>query len=236
MSGVDTAATGNEIAAVGQLQITGAGPNTATLHWDSNDAGTIVGPASFASQAVPSFDSSTGRGIVSVASGAANGLADSVVFYLTAPGTGFLMDMTAGAFNRAMSGTLTAQAGGPYSAVADLAGLGIMRTRGSSGNDAISLVGLFGLTTTPATYAMIFDQRVSNGSAVQTQMDQSLPGITVQAVDQATGRGTLSLPSGGRTATEAFYIVGPNQFVFIDVSPISSGLNGPSSLFFVDAD
>lgn len=235
MSGVDTAAAGNEIAAVGQLQMTGVGSNTGALHWDSNDDGMIVGPASFASQAVPAFDPTTGRGTVTIAGGAVSGLADSVVFYLTAPGTGFLMDTTAGAFNRAISGTLTPQAGGPYSAFADLAGLGIIRTRGVSANDALSVVGLFGLTTSPGTYAMIFDQRIPNGGAVQTQMDQSVPGITVQGVDAATSRGTLSLPSGSKTATEAFYIVGPNQFVFIDISPVSSGLNGPSSLFFVNA-
>ncbi len=82
---------------------------------------------------------------------------------------------------------------------------------------------------------MIFDQRTSNGSAVQTEMDESAPGVAVESVDQMTGRGMLTLPSGSKTATEAFYVVGPNQFVFIDISPISSGLNGPSNLFFVDA-
>ena len=235
MTGLDTASAGNEITAVGQLQITGVGANTGTVRWDSNDAGIIVGPASFASQAVPIFDTTTGRGTMTIANGAVNGLADSLVFYLTAPGTGFVMDTTAGVNNRAMAGTLTAQAGGPYSAFADLGGLGIVRTRGLSANDALSLVGLFGLTTTPATYAMIFDQRFPKNGAVQTQMDQSAPGIIVQALDPITGRGTLSLPSGGKTATEAFYIVGPNQFVFIDISPVSSGLNGPSSLFFMNA-
>jgi hypothetical protein len=162
-------------------------------------------------------------------------LADSVVFYLTAPGTGFLMDTTTGVNNRAMTGSLTAQAGGPYSALTDLGGLGIVRTRGSSMNDALSLVGLFGLTTSPATYALAFDQRFPKNGAVQTQLDQSAANITVQALDEITGRGTLSLPSGGKTATEAFYVVGPNQFVFIDISPVSSGLNGPSRLFYANA-
>jgi hypothetical protein len=234
MSGVDAAVSNNEITAVGQLQMTGVGANTGTLRWDSNDAGNIVGPASFASQAVPAFDTTTGRGTVTIAGGALSGLADSVVFYLTGPGTGFLMDTTSGVFNRAMTGPLTAQAGGPYSAVADLAGLGIIRSR-SSVNNAPSSVGLFGLTTIPGTYGMNSYQRFSNGGVVQTQMDQSAPGITVQSLDEITGRGTLSIPSGSKSATKAFYVVGPNQFVFIDISPVSSGLNGPSSLFFVDA-
>ena len=78
-------------------------------------------------------------------------------------------------------------------------------------------------------------QRFSNGGVVQTQMDQSAPGITVQSLDEIIGRGTLSIPSGSKSATKAFYVVGPNQFVFIDISPVSSGLNGLSSLFFVDS-
>jgi hypothetical protein len=235
MAGVDTAVAGNEIAAVGQMQITGVGANTGTVRWDSNDAGTIVGPASFASQAVPVFDTATGRGTVSIASGGVNGLADSVVFYLSAPGTGFVMDTTTGMNNRAMVGTLKAQAGAPYSVLTDLGGLGIVRGRGSSMNNALSLVGLFGLTTSPGVYALAYDQRYPRNGAVQTQLDQSAANITVQGVDEVTGRGTLTLPSGSKTATKAFYVVGPNELVFIDISPESSGSNGPSSVFYVNA-
>ena len=235
LTGVDTAATGNEIAAVGQLQMTGAGTNTATVRWDSNDAGVIVGPALYGGQAVSGFDPITGRGTVTVAAGAVNGLADSMVFYLTAPGTGYLMDTTGGVFNRAMWGSLTAQTGGPYSTLADLQGLGIVRGRGVSSNSAQALVGMFGVTTSPSTYALAFDQRYPKNGSVQTQTDQSNANIAVQSVDVAIGRGTFTLPSSGKTATEAFYIIGPNQFVFIDVSPVSSGVNGPSGLFVVDA-
>jgi hypothetical protein len=81
MAGLDTAAASNEIATVGQLQISGIGAHAGTVRWDSNDAGVIVEPAFFASQAVV-FDPSTGRGM--------------------------------GVFNRAMTGTVSAQAGGPY--------------------------------------------------------------------------------------------------------------------------
>jgi hypothetical protein len=235
MAGVDPAASGNEIAAVGQLQITGVGATSGAVRWDSNDAGIVVGPASFASQAVPSFDATTGRGTVSIVSGAVNGLADSLVFYVTGPGTGLVMDTTAGTNNRAMAGTLTAQAGGPYTASTDLGGLGIVRGRGTTINNALSLVGLFGLTTSQTTYALAYDQRFLKTGIVQTQSDQSISSITVGSLDQVIGRGTLSLANGSKTATEAFYVVGPNQFVFIDVSPVSSGLNGPSSLFYVDA-
>jgi hypothetical protein len=236
MSGADTAAAGNEIAAVGQLQITATGAHTGTLLWDSNDGGIIVGPASFANQTVPIFDTATGRGTINIANGAINGLADSVVFYLTAPGTGFLMDTTTGVFNRAMAGTLTAQVGGPYSASTDLAGLGIVRSKGGTASDALSLVGLFGLTTTPSTYAFEFDQRFPKSSVVQTQMDQSAPaGILVQTLDPVTGRGMMSLPIGSKTANEVFYILGPSQFVFLNASGASSGVNGPSGVYMVNA-
>jgi len=235
MAGVDTAASGNEIAAVGEMEISGVGANTGSLRWDSNDAGRIVGPASFASQAVPVFDSGTGRGTVSIAGGAENGLGDSVVVYLSAGGTGYVMDTTAGVSNRAMAGTLKAQAGAPYSGMTDLGGLGVVRSKGTSMNDGLSLVGIFGPTTSGGTYALAFDQRYPKGGAVQTQVDQSATNIVVQGVDEETGRGTLAIPSSGKTATEAFYVLGPNEFVFIDISPVSSGLNGPSNLFYVNA-
>jgi hypothetical protein len=146
-----------------------------------------------------------------------------------------MMDTTTGVNNRAMAGTLRVQGGGPYSALTDLGGLGIVRTRGSSANNARSLVGLFGLTTSPATYALAFDQRSPKSGAVQTQLDQSAVSIMVQGPDEVTGRGTLTLPSGGKAATEVFYVVGPNQFVFVDVSPVNSGLSGPTSLYYVNA-
>ena len=127
------------------------------------------------------------------------------------------------------------QAGAPYSGMTDLGGLGVVRSKGTSMNDGLSLVGIFGATTSAGTYALAFDQRYPKGGAIQTQVDQSATNIVVQGVDEETGRGTLTIPSSGKTATEAFYVVGPNEFVFIDISPVSSGLNGPSNLFYVNA-
>lgn len=234
MSGVDTAAS-NEISAVGQLQITAAGAAGGTLHWDADDASAIFGPISLASLAV-TFDPTTGRGTITpgTGNGVANGLADTMVFYLSAPGNGFILDATAGATNRAMAGPFMPQAAGPYSASADLGGLGIVRSRGSSVNDALSLVGLFGLESgSTSNYAILFDDRFPN-NGVQTQLDQTISPITVVTLDPTVGRGTLSLPNGTAiNSTEAFYVIGPNQFYFIDISPLSSGVNGPSSVFFV---
>jgi hypothetical protein len=232
IDGINTTAA-NNIVAVGQLQMTAA-PNTASFNWDSNDAGVIAGPITLASQPVV-FDATTGRGTVTIANGTANGLADTAVFYLTAPGAGFMMDATAGITNRAAAGTLTAQAAGPYSATADLGGLGIVRSRGSSVNNAFSLIGLFGLSTNMTTYALLFDNRFpGSGGVITTQLDASVPGIGLQTLDGTTGRGILTIPDGTSTETEAFYVIGPNQFVFIDISPVSSGANIASTLFFVN--
>lgn len=236
MAGVDIGAS-NEITAVGQLQMTGAGATAATLHWDSNDASIILGVPTLASQAV-TYDSTTGRGTLTVTSGTADGLADSMVFYLSAAGTGFIMDTTANSTNRAMAGPLTAQATGPFSAATDLGGLGIVRSRASVANNAFSLVGLFGLTTDMTTYELLFDDQSGFGANLVTQApDFAGTGIQLISIDPTIGRGTLAVPAGnGGTATEVFYVIGPNQFNFIDISPMSSGLNEVSTLFFVNPD
>jgi hypothetical protein len=231
MAGVDTSVS-NEIAAVGQLQMTGVGATAATLNWDSNDNGAPHVGISLPSQDVATYDSTTGRGSVTVTGGTASGLANTLVFYLTAPGAGFIMDATAGATNRAMAGPLMAQAAGPFSAATDLNnGLGIVRSRGSIASNAFSLVGLFGLTTDQTTYEILYDNRNSFGANLSTNgPDISLTGIMLVNLDANVGRGTLSLPNGsGGASTQAFYVIGPNQFYFIDITPA----DGASTVFFV---
>jgi hypothetical protein len=230
MAGVDTSVS-NEITAVGQLQMTGVGATAATLNLDSNDDGAVHSGISLAGQDVATYDSTTGRGTLIVAAGTTNGLANTLVFYLTAPGAGFIMDATSGAANRAMAGPLMAQAGGQYFAATDLnAGLGIVRSRGSAPSNAFSLVGLFGLTSGQTTYQLVFDNRASFGANLFTQgPDASLPGISGGNLDSNVGRGTLSFPGNGSTSTYAFYVIGPNQFYFIDIT----AADGPSTVFFV---
>ena len=224
VAGVDS--TGNEISAVGQLQITG--PTAGTLHIDSNDNGSIVGSATLPIQTV-AFDSATGRGTIAATGGSADGLFDSAVFYLTASGTGFILDTEPLSTNRAMAGTLTVQSGSPF-ALSALSGQMILRARGSTVNDAQALVGTFSPTTTTGVYDFAFDQRFAP-IPITTQTDQDLAaGVSAQILVPATGRGTLSLPAFG--ATEVFYVIGPNQMVFIDVTP---GSNSSSPLFFVNS-
>ena len=52
------------------------------------------------------LDPSTGRGEIEIANGFANNFADSVASYLANPGEVFLLDETAGRFNRAIAGDL----------------------------------------------------------------------------------------------------------------------------------
>lgn len=229
VAGVDTAVP-NEISAVGQLQITG--PNAGTLSIDSNDNGAIASVPALPIQTV-SFDPTTGRGTIAATGGFSDGIFDSAVFYLTASGTGFILDAEPGTNNRAMAGTLSAQSGSPFSA-ATISGQMIVRTRGSSVNDALSLVGLISPTAN-SVYTLVLDQRFP-ATTITTQLGVAIPGITVLTLDANTGRGTLSIPTGGGTsATEVFYLIGANQMDFIDVSPAGNVNNAASSLFFVNA-
>jgi hypothetical protein len=85
----------------------------ATLDWTSNAAGAVIPEISLRSELV-TFDPASGRGTIKIANGYVNNFADSVVFYLASPGDGFVLDTTAGKFNRAISGNLEpAAASGP---------------------------------------------------------------------------------------------------------------------------
>lgn len=231
MAGVDTApAINDEISAVGQLQMTGVGATAGTLNWDANDAASDGSGPVFTLQ--PStldpvaYDTNTGRGTVTVSGGNAHGLGDTLIFYLSGPGSGFILDATAGANNRAMAGPLTAQASGSFSAATDLNGLGIVRARGSSVNDLFSLVGLLGPSTGASPFTVLFDVRQA-GAADAT--DQTT-GFSLGSIDPNVGRGTFTFTGG--TSTNAFYVIGPNQFVFIDITQSDAA----SPVFFVNPD
>jgi hypothetical protein len=235
VAGLDTAvAIQNEISAAGRLVISGS--NSATLLVDSNDGGGIIGPTTLSGPVV--FDPTTGRGTITLTNGSANGLFDSAVFYLTDSGTGSILDTVATTSNRAMAGPLTAQSGSSF-ALSTIPGQMIVRARGSSVNDAQTLAGTIVATTTSGVYNFDLDQRFPSNSSISTQTDGAIPGVSVLALDATNGRGTMSIPTttstgAPTTATEVFYVIGANQMVFIDVSPVSSQVNGASPLFFVN--
>ena len=101
-------------------------------------------------------------------------------------------------------------------------------------NDAQTLAGTIAPTTTSGVYNFDLDQRFPSNSSISTSTDGAILGISVVSLDASSGRGTMSIPTGGIPATEVFYVIGPNQMVFIDVSPVSSGNNFASPLFFVN--
>ena len=107
----DFQATGfDQIAAVpGPVTVTGklsiVNLSHATIDWDSTGAGLQFSQAALRSELV-AFDPATGRGTIAIANGNSNNFADSLVFYLADSGKGFLLDSTAGRFNRAIAGDL----------------------------------------------------------------------------------------------------------------------------------
>jgi hypothetical protein len=230
VAGLDTSpAILNEISAAGQLIISGS--NSATVLFDSNDGGGIKGPTTLSGTVV--FDPTTGRGTMTVPNGSVDGLFDSAVFYLTASGTGTVLDTAAGASNHAMAGPLSRQSGSSF-ALSTISSQMIVRDRGSSVNDAQSLVGAIAPTTTSGFYNFDLDQRFPSNPSISTTTDGAITGISVLSLDATSGRGVMSIPTTGNPATEVFYVIGPNQMVFIDVSPVGSGNNGASPVFFVN--
>ena len=77
----------------------------ATLSWEGTNGGSTLSIDSLRSDLV-TFDPATGRGTIEIANGFVNNFANSVAFYLASPGKGFLLDKTAGRFNRALVGEL----------------------------------------------------------------------------------------------------------------------------------
>jgi hypothetical protein len=178
------------------------------------------------------YDSTTGRGTLTITDGFTNGLVDSAVFYLTAPGQGFMLDTTAGANNRALAGPLQPQtAAGSFSA-STLSGKMIVRAVGNSIHDTGSVVGVFAPNSN--TFTFTFDSRSVGASDALNFVST---GDTITGINAATGRGTLTLAPVfglGNSTTEIFYLVGPNQFAFVDATPPSNGQNSPAPVFFFD--
>lgn len=230
LSGVDTALS-NETSAVGQLQMTGTGATGGTLNWDANDAGINIHSGIVGSNESVAYDATTGRGTVTVNSGTAQGLANTLVFYLSAPGAGFVLDGTTGTSNTAMAGPMLAQAAGPFSSTTDLPGVGLVRTRGNHVNNELSLVGLFGASSAGG-YALEFYDRIVSGGVLSTNttpIANNGVAASLVGIDPNVGRGTFSFAFSSGSSTYAFYIIGPNQFYMIDLNPA----DGASSVFFV---
>ena len=103
-TGFDTQASSfGAVSVVGSLAIQNL--SHASLSWTATSTAATVSIDSLRSDLV-TFDPFTGRGEIEIANGFANNFADSVAFYLASSGEGFLLDETAGRFNRAIAGDL----------------------------------------------------------------------------------------------------------------------------------
>jgi hypothetical protein len=234
LAGIDpTSNPSNNDCAVGVLQVSNL--SSGSLTWDSNDAGTLhggTGGANSLSNQTVTYDSTTGRGTVTVSGGFSKGLFDSSVFYLAGSGQGFMVDSTAGANNRALAGSLQPQMQTGSFGAATLSGAMIVRAVGNSVNNTGTVLGVF--TPSSNTFTFTFDSR-SPGKADALNLVSS--GDTISGINGTTGRGTLTItPTNGlgNPTTEILYLVGQNQLVFVDVT--SAPANAPAPLFFFDQE
>jgi hypothetical protein len=217
LSGVDAAAA-NDISAVGVLTVTGS--NTATLLWDTDDAGAISTQINRSGQTV-TFDANTGRGTITVTTGFTNGLFDTAAFYLTSSGNGFLLDATTGINNRALAGRLQVQTGGGSFGAAALTGKKIARQAGVSINDAFVLEGLISdsATSSALTETVVVDSKVLGANPILNNTAGG--GNAPIAIDANTGRIALTVGS----TVNVFYMIGPDQYVLIDeTQPASANI------------
>jgi hypothetical protein len=211
---------------IGLAAITG---NSLNLLFDSNNAGAVLKKASV-SGSVTSFDSTTGRGVLSVTGGFTGGFVDSAVFYLYDPGDGFIIDTdttsAGGATNYALSGTLTARAAGPFSN-STLSGNAMLAMGGSPTRDVPNAVA--GLTFVSA--AGTFSGTGSLTSFFKSGgpfVDSSFINATYQVSDATNGYGTATVPASlvgnftpNSTSPASFYLINTNQAFMI-------GTNGGS--------
>jgi hypothetical protein len=215
LSGFDSGLA-NDIVAVGRLQVMSS--NSATLLWDTDDAGTIFSQKTVAGEPC-TFDASTGRGTVAIGGGAGNGLFDQAVFYVTDSGKGFLLDASAGQLSRALAGRFAVQASGAFNG-GMLSGNAIERHIGRNS----------GLTTDfdaeDALFSVTFNTGTStlNGTGMGDFWSSGSSGINRAfsvgesvTIDANTGRGTLAFATATSPANvNVFYLIGPDNYVVID--------------------
>jgi hypothetical protein len=210
-----------DIAAIGQLQVTNS--TSAVLHWDPIDSFSV---SATASNSTVTFDPTTGRGTITVASGFTNGLFDTAVFYLLDSGKGFVLDTTAGPSNRALAGSLLPQTGVGSFALSTLSNKMILRQGGVTPNGAGPTDGLFSFGSNN-TFTLTIDGRTPGHPDI---VNQTTSGLQISSIDANTGRGILTIPIPGATCqpspgspvicinkvSEVMYIIGTNQFVKLD--------------------
>lgn len=189
--------------------------------WDTDDVQSTFNNKSVTGVSV-AFDGSTGRGTIGIIGGYANGLFDQATFYLTKSGTGFVLDSTAGSNNRALAGCLKPQIGGGSFGGADLSGKMIFRWTGRSlliSNQQNASEGLASHSVNSTASTISFTNMGDFAKQSQTPIENSVSsGTEAFTIDTNTGRGSITLGS----EISVFYIIGVDEYVFIDESlPLS---------------
>jgi hypothetical protein len=201
---------------------------TFKLTFDSNDLGTILTNHS-AAGIVSSFDPATGRGVLTLPEGFNSGFVDSAVFYLYDAGNGFIIDADPSApngtplpqaiTNNAFSGTLTAQAPGPFNNQS-LSGNLLVRSGASAIPDIPNLAGAINIDNAAGAFT---------GTGDLTSLDTQIgdhPNVTFTGTfnvfHPTLGHGLGMFPAGlfgdfkpGLSDPVWFYMIGPNQFVLL---------------------
>ena len=114
---------------------------------------------------------------------------------------------------------------GTFSNAGDLGGSSIVLGLGAAVNLAEeSFAGEFN----PLGETIVADERYTNNGSIVTATDNPSAAIAFVSLTAASGRGTFTIG----TNTYAFYLIQPNQFVFINITTTG----GPSPLFIATPD
>lgn len=207
--------------------------NAFNLTFDSNDLGSVL-VSHPAAGLITSFDPTTGRAVLSDPGGFESGFVDSAVIYLYDQGTGFLIDADISTpngtppnqaiTNNAFSGTLTLQTGRPFTTSSALSG-NLVAGFGASASSNIPNWDLgVTLTSSSLTYSAageLTSLPSQDGIAVGAQFAG-----TYGLANTVLGHGEFTIPAAifgnftsGTTANASFYLIAPNQFVLIGITP-----------------
>ncbi len=173
---------------------------------DANDAGVITSSPSLTGS-FTSISPTTGRGTMTFTSSGSTLL--TVVFYLTKPGTGSMLENSP-VSNEIRVGNFEPQTGGPFTN-ASLTGNFLAGESAPPTFDISNVTGVVAVDNTALTLSY-------SGSLTSTLLG-NLSGVTASgtyASISSTGRGTANLPSSPYGPADGiFYLVSPSKWVMI---------------------
>jgi hypothetical protein len=229
------------VVLVGQLTVTSG--TSYDLLFDVNHFGNIL--SGHGANGSVTFDPATGRAVLSAPDGYASNFVNTAVWYLYDQGKGFLIEEDPSSpngtpsneaiTNIALSGTTLAQTGAPFSA-ANLSGNAIAQFGASASPLVPNAEIAFNFASSGGTYTALGDLTSVPAQAA------NLPNIQfsgqIQLANDGVGYGHILIPAAifgdfvsptGTQDTASFYMIAPDQFVGIGVTP-----NQLSGVIFVD--